>query len=86
MVRASAVPDASHVVPGDDLDKTAGLNVADFDESTVEEQDVGRMPGNPLRCAFPFDCTHTTTWVSVFVDIQPELCGHDQIVTLHDLQ
>ena len=69
LVRASAVPDASHIVPGDHLDKATGLYVANLNESAVEEEDVGRVPGNSLRRSFPLDRTHTTTWVSVFIDV-----------------
>ena len=36
MIRASAIPDASHVVSRNDLNEAAGLYVADFDESAVE--------------------------------------------------
>lgn len=68
-IRASAVPDASHVVPGDDLDETTGLYVSDLDESAVEEKDVWCVPGDPLRCSFPLDRTYATARVSVFVDI-----------------
>jgi len=78
MVRASAVPDASHFVSGDDLNEAAGLYVTDFDESAVEEENVGCMPGDPLCCAFPLDCTYTTAWISVFVDVQPELIITEQ--------
>jgi len=69
VIRASAVPDASHVVSGDDLDEAAGLYVANLDESAVEEEDVGWMPGNPLCCAFPLDCAYATAWVTMFVDV-----------------
>jgi hypothetical protein len=85
VVRASAVPDASHVVSGDYLDEATGLYVADFDESAVEEEDVGWVPGDPLCCPFPLDCAYPTTWVSVFVDIQPELCESYQLVPLRCL-
>jgi hypothetical protein len=74
LVRASAVPDASHLIPGDHLDQSAGLYVANFNESAIEEQDVGWVPGNSFCRSFPLDCTHTTAWISVFVDIQPEFC------------
>ena len=40
VVRASAVPGVSYIVPGDDLNETAGLYVADFNEPAVEEEDV----------------------------------------------
>ena len=80
LVRTSAIPGATNIISGDGLDETASFNVANFDESAVKEQDVGRMPGNPLRCAFPLDCTHMTAWVSMFVDIYPELWGCRQIV------
>jgi hypothetical protein len=74
VVRASAVPGTSHVVSGDDLDEAASLYVPDLDKSAVEEEDVWWMPGDPLCCAFPLYRTDTTTWVSVFIDVQSELC------------
>ena len=75
VIRASAVPDTSHVVSGDDLDETACLNVSDLDESAVEEEDVGWVPGDSLCCAFPLDCAYATARISVFVDIQSEFYG-----------
>jgi hypothetical protein len=72
-VRASAVPGTSHVVSGDDLDEAASLYVPDLDKSAVEEEDIWWMPGDPFCCAFPLYCADTT-WVSVFIDVQPELC------------
>ena len=80
MIRTSPVPDASYVVSRNDLDEAAGLYVADFNESAVEEEDVGWVPGDPFCCAFPFDCACTTAWVSVFVDIQPEFCESCQFI------
>lgn len=67
-VRASAIPGASYVVPTDDLDQTAGLYVTDFDEPTIEEEDVGRVPRDLLCFSFPLDCPHTRR-IPVFVDI-----------------
>ena len=75
VIRAPTIPDASHVVARDDLNEAAGLDVSDLDESAVEEENVGRMPGNSLCRAFPLDRTYATAWVSVFVDVQSELCG-----------
>jgi len=78
VVRASVVPDALHVISGDDLDEAAGLHVSDLDESAVEEEDVGWVPGDPLCSAFPLDRTYIAR-VSMFVDVQPKLCenyGH----------
>ena len=69
VVRSSAIPDASHIVSGYDLDQTTGFYVADFDESAVEKKDVWRVPGDAFCRPLPFDCTHTATWVSVFVDV-----------------
>jgi len=84
VARASAVPDASYIVSGDDLDEAAGLHVADFNESAVEEEDVGWVPCGSLCCAFPLYCAYTT-WVSMFVDIQPELCESYQFIPLRRL-
>ena len=75
MIRASAVPYTSHIVSGNDLDKATSLDVSDLDESAVEKEDIGRVPGNPLCCAFPLDRTYTAAWISVLVDVQSELCG-----------
>ena len=74
VIRASAVPDASHFVPGDDLDEAAGFYVANLNEPAIEEENVWWVPGNSFRRSFPLDRTHTATRVSVFVDIQPEFC------------
>jgi hypothetical protein len=68
------IPDASQVVSGDDLAQPPGFDVAHFDEARVEDEDVWWVPGDVLRCAFPFDGTLCTTWVAVPVHIQPELC------------
>lgn len=48
--------------------------MAHFDEARVEDENVWRVPGDVLRCAFPFDGALGTTWVAVPVHIQPELC------------
>ena len=82
VVRASTVPDASYVVSGDDLDEAAGLYVADFNKLVVGEEDVGWMSRDPFCCGFSLDCAHMTTWASVFVDIQPELCESCQFIPL----
>lgn len=74
LIRASVAPDASNIVPGNYLGEAAGFYVANFNESIIEQEDVGWVPGNSLRCSFPLDFTHTRTWVSLFVDIQPEFC------------
>ena len=75
LIRASAVPDASHVVSGDDLNETTGLDMSDLNESAVEKEDVRWVPGDPFRCALPLDCANASAWVSVFVYVQPELYG-----------
>jgi len=81
VIRASPVPGASHVISGDGLHEAAGLYVADLNESAVEEEDVGWMPGNPLCSAFPLDRTSMGR-VCVFVDIQPKLCENYEHVPL----
>ena len=75
VIRASAVPDASHVVSGDDLDEAAGLDVSDLDESAVEEENIGCVPGDSLCCTFPLDRTYAAAWVTVFVDVQSVFYG-----------
>ena len=57
------------------MDEAAGLDVSDLDEFAVEEEDVGRMPGDSLCCAFPLDRTYAGAWVAVFVDVQSEFYG-----------
>jgi hypothetical protein len=79
--RTPAVPDALHFISGDDLDKMAGLHVPNLDEFRVEKEDVGRVRGDSVRLAFPFDRAYARG-VSVFVYIQPELCGWRQTVPL----
>jgi hypothetical protein len=68
------IPDACQVVSRDDLTQPPGFDVAHFDEVRVEDEDVWRVPGDVLRCAFPFDGALSTTWVAIAVHIQPELC------------
>jgi len=80
VIRAPAVPYASHTISKNDLDEATGLDVSDLDESAVEKEDIGRVPGNPLHCAFPLDRTHTAAWVSVAVNVQPKLYGSYQLV------
>ena len=75
VIRAPAIPCTSHIISRNDLDEPAGLDVSDLDESTVEKEDVGRVPGNPLCCAFPLDRTYATAWVPMCVNVQPELYG-----------
>lgn len=82
VVCAPTIPDAPYVIPGDDLDESASLHVTDFYESAVEEEDIGRVPGNPLRGAFPLNCAHATTWVPVFVNVQSELYEDRQLFML----
>ena len=76
LTRASSVPDASHIVPGNNLNEAAGLYVANLNESAIEQEDVGWVPGNSLRRSFPLNCAHATAWVSMFVDVQSEFCGY----------
>jgi len=75
VIGAPAVPYTSNIISGNDLDEAAGLDVSDLDESAVEKEDVGWVPGNSLCCAFPLDRTYVTDWVSIFVNVQPELYG-----------
>ena len=70
MIRAPPVPYTSHIISGNDLDEAASLDMSDLNEPAVEKEDVGRVPGNPLRRAFPLDRTYATAWVSMFVDVQ----------------
>jgi len=75
VVRAPPVPYTSHINSGNDLDEAASLDMSDLDVPAVEKEDVGRVPGNPLRRAFPLDRTYATARVSMFVDIQSKLYG-----------
>ena len=79
MTRASAVPDAPHIVPGDYLNETARFDVANFDKPSIEEQDIGWVPGDPFRRAFPLDYTRTRTRVPICINVHSELWGRRQI-------
>lgn len=68
----AAVPQAVDVAAGDDLHETAGRDVPDLDEARVEEQDVGRVDGDLLGGAFPFDGAQRATGFAVLVHVKPE--------------
>jgi len=76
VIRAPSVPYTSHIISGNDLDEPAGPDVSDLDESTVEKEDVGWVPGNPFCYPFPLDRICATAWVSMLVNVQSELCGN----------
>ena len=61
VVRASIVSVASYVGSRDDLNETAGLYIAGFNEPAVEEEDVRCVPCDPLCCAFLLDRPYITT-------------------------
>ena len=54
-VRPAAVPDATDIVPWDDLCQPSGLDVPDLDEARIEEEDVRMMQRNAFGGAFPFN-------------------------------
>ena len=66
---SATVPDTPDVVAGYDLRKTTCLHMPDFDEPTVEQEDVWRMPCDMLRSAFPLDGTVLTTGVAMPVNV-----------------
>lgn len=76
---ASSVPDATHVVAWYDLCKTTGLDVPDLDEARIEQENVWRVPGDVLGCAFPFDRLHRPTGVTVTVDVQTKFWVHSEL-------
>lgn len=45
---STAVPQAMHVIPGNDLRKPPGLDVADFDKPSIKQEDVGSVEGDPF--------------------------------------
>ena len=49
------IPDTADVVAGNDLCEAASLDVADLDEATVKEKDIGRMEGHAFCGSFPFN-------------------------------
>jgi hypothetical protein len=51
----SAVPDTPNIVTRDDLCEPAGLDVPDFDEAGVKEEDVGWVVRGAFGGAFPLD-------------------------------
>lgn len=81
VIYVSPIPDASDFVSRDDLDEMAGICVANLDELAIEEQDMRWIPDDPISCALPPNRISTTR-VSMFVDIQPKLCGRRLILPL----
>lgn len=65
----AAIPDAAHIVAGNDLRETASFDVSDLDEARVEEENVGRVPSDVFRCPFPFDGPHLPARITVPVDV-----------------
>ena len=51
------VPEASHIIPLNDLGESPRLDVADFDKLIIKEKYVRWMDGNAFSSAFPFDST-----------------------------
>ena len=75
VIRAPPIPYTSHIISENDLDEPASLDVPNLDESAIEKEDVGRVPGNSLCCSFPLDHSYATAWVSMIVDVQSEFYG-----------
>jgi hypothetical protein len=74
-VQSTAVPEAAHVVARDDLREAACLDVADLDESGVEEEDIGVVQCYAFRRPLPFDGPdRRPTGIAMFVNIEAELC------------
>ena len=67
------VPEAPYVVSRYDLGESAGFDMANFDESAVEQEDVGMMHSNLLHGAFPLNYLIGATELPMFVDVQAEL-------------
>lgn len=49
------VPEAAHVVSGDDLCQTTSVDMTNFDEAGIEEKDIRRMERYALGGTFPFN-------------------------------
>ena len=69
LVCAPTIPGALDIISCNYLGKIAGICMADFNELSVEEQDVGWVPSNPLCLAFPLNCHCLVTWLSMLVNI-----------------
>ena len=68
------IPYAADIVAGYDLCESTSLDMANFDETRVEEQHVGRVPSNVLCRAFPFDGANGPARIAMPIDVQAELC------------
>lgn len=54
---AASIPDAAHVVAGNDLRKPSCFDMPDLNEPAIEEKDVWRMPCDMLSSTLPLDST-----------------------------
>ena len=68
-VRPPTIPDAADVVTRDDLRETTCLDVTNFNEPAVEQQDVGGMPCNPFSSSFPFNRSGLPAGVTMSINI-----------------
>jgi hypothetical protein len=73
-----AIPETVDIVARYDLGQAAGLDVSDFNEAGVEEEDVGSVKGDFDGCAFPLDGYKRAAGFSVFVDEETEFCRDSQ--------
>lgn len=69
----ASIPDATDIIPRDDLREPAGLNVPDLDKSRVEEEDIGLVPGDAFSGTFPLYGAGGPGGIAVPIDIDAEL-------------
>lgn len=72
-VRPPPVPYTPDLSAHEDLGEATSVDVADLDEASVEEEDIGCMEGDSLRISFPLDDPDVATRISLLVNIQPKL-------------
>lgn len=72
LVEPATIPYAVDVVPRDDLREPACLQMSDFDETRVEEKDVGIVKRDAVGCSFPLHGTGPATGLPFLVDVHTE--------------
>lgn len=69
---ATAIPDTSKLVPGNNLGQKTSRDMSHFDESRVKEEDIWPMHGHSFRSALPLNRARGTAWRSMFVHVDAE--------------
>ena len=54
--------------------EATGLYLSNLDEPCVKQQNIGRVPRDVFRCAFPLNGSHTSTRITVAVHVEAEFC------------